>query len=339
MKFNELVQYLLDEARGVDPMKFAYRGAPMGLRKDTGISNPEKFVPTNKGPGDKGKYISAENRRLISMAVLVAMSDARAGMELKSLIKHYGELYFNYVNSKQEAQAAMDRYDKLPRKDTDLALELKERAKEYNKIAERVKLSMESESPEIITQIQELIRDGSSSFVKTLQTKPEYQIKSLKDLDTIVANPEDDKVIEFLKDIYRGKSEFEPLSKFVTFEKEEGKDPLFDLTTIYKSMSDLAVRKGLVGSPEKIFDHLAGTAKQVRSIVEPTKGRMMMKQKDPGLMKVIALIKKQKYNEAKNAVNDTKLENNQKADLMTKIEKLSKGEVTEADVIRPLYAA
>ena len=104
-------------------------------------------------------------------------------------------------------------------------------------------------------------------------------------------------------------------------------------------MSDLAVRKGLVGSPEKIFDHLAGTAKQVRSIVEPTKGRMMMKQKDPGLIKVIALIKKQKYNEAKNAVNDTKLENNQKADLMIKIEKLSKGEVTEADVIRSLYAA
>ena len=32
---------------------------------------------------------------------------------------------------------------------------------------------------QIAQQIQELIRDGSSSFVKTLQTKPEYQIKSL----------------------------------------------------------------------------------------------------------------------------------------------------------------
>lgn len=339
MKFDELVQYLLDEARGVDPMKFAYKGAPMGFRKDTGISNPEKFVPTNKGPADKGLYISADNRRLISMAILVSMSEARAGMELKRLLQHYGELHFNYINSKQEAKSAMDRYDKLPRKDTDLAYELKERAKEYNKIAERVKTRMDAESPEIITQLQEIIRDGSANFVKALQNKPEYKIKSLEDLDTIVTAPENDKVIEFLKDIYRGKSQFEPLTNFVTFEKEEGKDPLFDLTTIYKTMSDLAVKKGLIGSPEKIFDHLAGTAKQVRSIVEPTKGRMVMKQKDPGLLKVIALLKKQKYNEAKTAVNDTKLENDQKADLMIKIEKLSRGEMTEADVIRPLYAA
>ena len=338
MKFNQLVQYILNEARGVDPMKFAYKGAPMGFRKDTGVSNPEKFVPTNRGPADKGLYIAADNRRLISMAILVAMSETRAGMKLKGLLQHYGELHFNFINSKQEAKSAMDRYDKLPRKDSDLAFELKERAKEYNKIAERVKTTMDSESPEIITQLQELIRDGSSNFVKALQNKPEYKIKSLQDLDSIVTAPENDNVIAFLKDIYRGKSEFEPLSKFVTFEKEEGKDPLFDLTTIYKSMSDLAVRKGLIGSPEKIFDHLTGTAKQVRSIAEPTKGRMVMKAKDPGLLKVIALLKKQKYNDAKSAVNDTKLENDQKVELMNNIEKLSRGEMTEADVIRPLYA-
>ena len=63
-----------------------------------------------------------------------------------------------------------------------------------------------------------------------------------------------------------------------------------------------------------------------------------MKAKDPGLLKVIALLKKQKYNDAKSAVNDTKLENDQKVELMNNIEKLSRGDMTEADVIRPLYA-
>ena len=63
-----------------------------------------------------------------------------------------------------------------------------------------------------------------------------------------------------------------------------------------------------------------------------------MKQKDPWIMKVIGYLKHHKYNEAKQAVNATKLDNAAKADLMIKIDKLSKGEMTEADVIRPLYA-
>ena len=64
-----------------------------------------------------------------------------------------------------------------------------------------------------------------------------------------------------------------------------------------------------------------------------------MIKKDPCFFQSANLIKNRRYEDAKQAVNATKLDNAAKADLMMKIDKLSKGEMTEAEVIRPLYAA
>jgi hypothetical protein len=152
-----------------------------------------------------------------------------------------------------------------------------------------------------------------------------------------VVGDDKSKIVSFLKDVYRGGDKFIPLANFVENEKQENKDPIFDLTTIYKTVVDTMSRKGMIGNPEKVFDYIAGVGSQVRSIAEPTKGRSDMMKKNPAVLQVIALIKSGKLDAAKDALLQTSLPDDQKADIMMKIEKLKSGEVSEADVIRPLY--
>jgi hypothetical protein len=338
MKFQDLVGYILLEKEGKDPMKFVGTG-PMGFRKSTGVDNPEKFVNTRKDPKDKGIYIPAENRRLIGIALGVAMSSTKAGMQLKSLVREIGQLDFEFKNAKQEA-LAIEKQLARTKPGSESEFVLKERMDEYEAIAKNAKQKLQKLEPFFIKKIHDVIKEGSTEFVKEIQSKPNTKIKSLDEIDQLVIDSEDEvKVKEFLKDIFKGKTEFEPLEKFVAAEKGEGKNPLFDLITIYKTVSNTMVSKNLIGNAEKIFNYVTGRAQKVRSIIEPTKGRVEMKKKDPSLMKVIALIKNKKYDEAKNAVNDSKLDNAKKVELMNNIEKLKSGDLTEADVIRPLYAA
>lgn len=338
MKFNDLVDYILNEAGGVDPMKFAYRGAPMGFRKDTGISNPEKPTYINRGPGDKGKYIEEDALRILRAALLVTASDPEAGTELKRVLEQFNKIYFNYRNNLQELKAVEDRLSKLPNPESDLGIELKQRLKEYIELTKTSKQKVDEVTPDIIDAVQDLVKEGGRSFVKSLKDSRGAEFKSLDELQAHVEGEDEKKAIAFLSDIWRGKSGFEPLTKFAQVEELAGKNPAVRILTMYKSVIDLMVKNNLVGNPERTFNFIIGQANRVRSIAEPTKGRMVMKQKDPWLMKVIGYLKNQKYNEAKQAVNATKLDNAAKADLMIKIDKLSKGEMTEADVIRPLYA-
>jgi len=336
VNFNTLYN-LLVEANG-DPLKYVARG-PAGFSGNTGIDNPQKFTPTDKGPGDKGIYIAADARRLISMAFSVTLADTKAGSQLKDLVEEIGSVLFEFKNSKQEAQSARKQWERIPKEDSDRVFDLKEREKEYLAIATKAKERIDKLEPFFFKKLQELIKDGATNFVKVMQSKPTRKISSLSDLDDAVKVMGEDKVkvVNFLKDIYRGEKEFLPLSKYITAQKEEGQDPLPSLITMYKSVADTMSRKGLVSNPEKVFDFLAGTGSKVRSIVEPTKGRVAMKKKDPALMKVIALIKQGKFDEAKSATNSTQLPNDKKAELMMNIEKLKSGKMTEADVIRPLY--
>lgn len=339
MKFDELVQYILDEARGVDPMKFAYKGAPMGFRKDTGISNPEKFVPTNKGPGDKGKYIEADLSRLMRVALLVTASDPAAGTELKRVLEEFNKLYFNYRNNLTELKNVESRLAKLPNQDSDLALELKERFKQYVELTKASKLKVDDATPDVVDAIHDLVKEGGKNFADTLRKTKEAEFKSLQDVNVETLGDDEKVALKYLDDLWRGKTEFEPLSRFVEVEKNADKNPAVRLLTIYKTAIDTMVKNNLVGSPDRTFNYITGQTSKTRSIAEPTKGRTMMKQKDPFLATVANLIKKRRFQDAKQAVNGTKLDNAAKADLMMKIDKLSRGEMTEADVIRPLYAA
>lgn len=336
MRFNDLVQLL--EAGGVDPMKFAYRGAPMGFRKSTGIENPEKYVPVKKGPGDKGAYIETDVHRLIKSALLVAASEPLAGIELKKALMRFAQPYHEYQAADRHSKRTYDIWEKLRAKDTPYAARLKAESEEYQKIAGKHKTEADAVTPEVLSSVQSILKQGALKFVNDLKDRESATFKSLEELEMNVEDEDQKRAIKFLNDIYRGKSEFEALQKFVEVEKMADKNPLPRLLTMYKTIVDTMVKNNLVGSPERTLNYITGVTNRTRTIAEPTKGRVAMKQKDPGLSIVANLIKKKKYQEAKDAVNKTKLDNDKKADLMMKIEALSKGEMTEADVIRPLYA-
>ena len=338
MKFNQLVQYILSEAKGVDPMKFAYKGAPMGFRSDTGISNPEKFVSTNKGPGDKGVYILGNLHRILRAALLVTASDPAAGSELKRVFEQFGKVYFTYKNNLDEVKSVEDRLSKLKDPDSDFGITLKERLKEYIRLTELSKLKVDEATPDVIAAVQDLVKEGSTNFVNKLKERKSQVFKSLDSIEADIDGDNEKAAIKFLKDIYRGKSEFEPLSKFVEAEKIEGKNPAVRMLTIYKTIIDIMVKNNLVDNIEKTFNFITNQTSKVRSIAEPTAGRMAMKAKDPALLKVIAFIKQKEFDKAKMAINTTNLPNNLKSGLMNDIEKLKLGQVKEADVIRPLYA-
>lgn len=349
MTFVELVDIVLNEAGGVDPMKFAYKGAPQGFRKDTGISNPETFVPDSPSrkmydpasarEGTKaksGQYIVADVHKLIKTALMVTAADPDAGTELKRVLENFAQPYHEYRAADAHAKRLYDAYDKLRNKDTPHARKLKEESEEYMRIAGEWKTKANEITPETLDAIQDLVKEGGQKFVEKLSDEAK---KSLEDADVMEIPDENEKrATEFLKDIWGGKSDFEPLLRFVENEKQEGKNPLPRILTIYKSVIVAMVENNLVNSPERLFSYITGLTGKVRGFVDPNKGRSEMKRKDPSLATVIAFIKKQRYNDAKEAVNTTKLTDGEKADLMINIEKLSKGEMTEADVIRPLYA-
>jgi hypothetical protein len=350
MKFNELVKYILNEG-GVDPMKFAYKGAPQGFRKDTGISNPETFVPTSpsrkmydvaSAPQEtrakSGEYIATDVHKMIRTALLVTASDPEAGAELKRVLEQVGEVYFSYKNNLQEIKNLEDRISKLPNPNSDLALELKERLKEYIKLTQQSKEKLLSMTPDVFNAVQDLVREGGQSFIKALKAGRDVEEKSLDALESEVQDEDEKKAIKFLSDMWRGKSDFEPVVKFVEVEKQEGKNPIPRLLTIYKTVIDTMVKNNLVGSPERTFNFITGQTNKIRALKEPTAGRTSMKKRDTSLANAIAFIKKGRFKDAKEAVNSTKLSNEDKADLMINIDKLSRGEMTEADVIRPLYA-
>ena len=349
MRFVELVNIVLNEAGGVDPMKFAYKGAPQGFRKDTGVSNPETFVPDSPSrkmydparakEGTKaksGQYMVSDVHKLIRTALMVTIADPEAGTELKRVLENFAKLYHEYRAADSHAKRLYDAYDKLRNKDTQHARDLKAESEEYMRIAGEWKTKANEVTPETLDAIQDLVKEGGQKFVEKLSAEAK---KSLEDADVVEIPDEDEKrATEFLKDVWGGKSDFDPLLRFVENEKQEGKNPLPRILTIFKSVIDIMVQKSLIDSPERLFNYITGLTGKVRGFVEPTKGRSEMKRKDPSLSTVIAFIKKQRYKDAKEAVNKTKLSDDEKADLMINIEKLSKGEMTEADVVRPLYA-
>lgn len=354
MKFNQLINFLTES--GVDPMKFAYKGAPQGFRKDTGISNPEKFTPTspsramydpNEGNPNAGGYIQADVFRLMRAALMVAASDPEAGTELKRVIDEFGQVYQQYVMARTHARNARTDYDRMPdlvfgkkpKQYTDKGVALLELEKKQTELAGKLKEELIQKEPDLLNAVHDLVREGAMNFVNKIKSSKQQEIKALDEIGTKAEDDDVKAAVRFLKDVFMGKGEFVPLSKFAQAEREQNKMPAARLFTIYKSVIDTMARNHLVDNPEKTFDYITGQTSKVRSIAEPTLGRKAMKEKDPQIMKVIAMIKQQKFEDAKKAVNTTKLADNKKADLMMNIEKLKNGKVTEAEVIRPLYQA
>ena len=336
MKFDDLVSYILREAKkGVDPLKYVATG-PSGFRTNTGIDNPEKSRP-GSDIKDTGKYIEQDAYRLIRAALLVAASDPQTGIELKNTLEEFGKAYMNYRNNVLEVRTAEDRLSKLRNPDSEFGLELQEKIKTYTNLAKKSKIKVDEMTPSVIDSVHTLIKQGGVNFVKALKDLKSKEFKSLQDLEMKVEDEDEKKSIAFLNDLWKGGNEFKPLANFVEIEKQAGRNPGPRLLTNYKTVIDMMVRNNLVGSPEKTFNFITGQTGKTRTIAEPTKGKTVMKQKDPALLKVMGFIKGGKFTQAKQAVNDTKLDNQAKADLMIKIDKLSKGEMSEADVIRPLY--
>jgi len=382
MKFNDLVQYLLDEAKGVDPMKFAYKGAPAGFRKDTSVGNPEKYVPDSPSrklytltgvPVSKrakaGEYIVRDVMKYIKTSLLTTIADPVEGKKLQDLIKEFSGLYHEYVSATRDvkrldeliakkSQSGMRFYQKggtsrevtggtggntTPSSEIDALKEERDaqeqRAGQYRELANKFVDDNKAE-------LENILSAGAKNFVDAVKSLEGGQVfKSLEDLEIV---PEEDAGVSatkaYLHDITKGKLSFEPLERFITNQREvHDRNPFVYLSNIYKSAVDEAVRNHLVGKPEALLNYVSRIVGSIRtmkgSIAEPTKGRVEMKKKDPWLSQVANLIKKRRYQDAKQAVNATKLDNAAKADLMMNIDKLSKGEMTEADVIRPLYAA
>jgi cellobiose-specific phosphotransferase system component IIA len=68
------------------------------------------------------------------------------------------------------------------------------------------------------------------------------------------------------------------------------------------------------------------------------RGSTVLKQKQsPELIKAIKLIRSRNFEEAKEAINNSKLDIDQKKNIMMDIEALRNGKKTEAEVIRPLF--
>lgn len=375
MKFDELVNYILNEADGVDPWKYAYKGSPAGFRKDTGVSNPEKFVPDSPSrkmyntadvdPSKRikaGEYIGRDIHSMINTALIVTSVDPEAGTELKRVLEIFAQPYHEYqaargeytrLRQKLERASSLTTVGQKFRNDKEAKSAfrggklkqinnkqrkyidwLETEILKYETLANEAKAKFEAVTPEVLDAVQDLVREGSASFAQKIS---DDQKKAVEQGEDNIVDFTNMKAIQFLKDVWRGKTDFEPLLKFAEVEKMNGKNPLPRLLTLYKNAADTIVRNNLINSPERTLSYLTGITGKIRTMVEPTKGRTLMKQKDLNLSKVIVLIKARKYNEAKAAVNNTKLDNAAKTDLMIKIDKLSKGGMSEADVIRPLY--
>jgi hypothetical protein len=132
----------------------------------------------------------------------------------------------------------------------------------------------------------------------------------------------------------------DPLNKFITTEMEvRQKNPFIYLTNIYKDVANTAVEKHLVGNPNAVFNHVAGMYGKISTVAKtdvtkPWAGRSKV---SAAINKVVVLIKKRQYKDAKNAVVDTELDNTAKADLMMRIDKLENGEISEGEIVRSLF--
>jgi hypothetical protein len=334
-------------------------------------SSRKMFDPSRGSESDKGRYIPIETNNLIKVALTIAASSPDTGKELQRVMSHYSSLHHEWkaeeaytkrlykelenakgglstAGTKLRNKGELSMYGMskefrglkvrpITRKGVSYENFLVKEIKKHEQLAGEWKTKCEAARQDTLDAVQDLVKEGSTDFVKKLEQTNSNEYKSLQDIDLAGQGPNEKAAINFLKDIYRGKTEFEPLSKFAQSEMQEGIDPVFHLLTIYKTVLTDIQRNNLLNSPERIFNYIVGKTQKSKSISEPTKGRVEMKKKDPAVMKVIALIKQQKFEDAKHAVNDTKLSDNHKADLMISINKLKDGQTTEADVIRPLY--
>ena len=337
MQFDQIVQKYLKEARGVDPMKFGYRGGPMGFKKSTGIENPQKPTAIDRGPADEGIDITQTARRNLAMGIAITLTDPTAGAGLKKLIEQYGSLRFEYTNALKEVHATIKRLERLKETDSDLVATLKARLQEYKDIAIAAKTKMNTHEPQFLQTIDKLVKTGAQNFVKIVQSNAKTRIKSIDDLDKLMTKSEtSEQALKLLKSIYQNPAQYKPLEEFVAVEKGEEKDPLFRFVTTYKTVLDTMLSKSLIGNPEKTLNYILGRA-TTNAIAEPTAGRTNLKQKDPAVVRIISLIKAKKFDHAKSSLNQTKLDEPTKGAISNLIDKLAAGKTTEAEVIRPLY--
>jgi len=370
MKFNDLAKLVTEAKIGKDPMRFVATG-PMGFRKDTGVANPEiRKQEVNPTP-DKGRYIPIDNNNLIRVALIVTAADPEAGKELARVMSNYRRLHNEYTAEANHVKRLEEILRKMKSGDTTMgskfgnapeesayrkkdrrinilkmakplsrqgyhfAKQIEEELKHHENLAGENKHKMEQARPEFINAIHDLVKEGSINFAKRIEQEGRGEFKSLEDLDVAGQGPEERAAVAFLKDIFRGKTEFEPLSKLVMFDEKQGSDPAYHICNIYNNVINTVAKNDLAGSPERTFNFVVGKTQKSMSL---KRGSTVLKQKQsPELIKVIKLIRARKFEDAKHAVNDSKLDVEQRKNLMMDIEGLKNGTKTEAEVIKPLY--
>lgn len=366
MNFNTLLLVLEDG----DPFKYVASG-PAGYRTDTGISNPQKPEYLDRGPGDIGTYIETDIHRFLRAALLVTVSDTETGPKAVQLLSDFASIWHEYVAAQGHArrlqrdlekikseessvgQKAFRNQDDLSKykkqkfrgqnlKDTSnrsakYAKKLAEDAEKYETLAGEYRVQAEAAAEPTIAALQPLMQKSAVNFVKTLQSSKANTFKSLDQLELRTNDEATKKAIQYLKDIYKGEDAFKPLVKFATVEKENGKNPVVRLLTVFKTVIDAMQRKGLVGSPAKTFDYMVGQTSQTQAMAEPSAGRSALRKKDPNIAKVIAALRRGNFGDAKAALNQTSLTSDQKTNIQADIDKFEAGELTEAEVVRQFY--
>lgn len=329
-----------------------------------------------KTKGKKGRYIVQDNMRYIKTAMLVAMTDVTEGIKLRDLIKGFMELYHEYISANRDVRrideiimkmnaSGMRNYNKERPYGKDAEFHdpgktqqvepgygnqthvpgivqlMKQRDDQELRAAKYLKLSNEY-AEKNLPSLHGILKQGAANFVSSLkQTQGDQVFKSFEDLDIV---PEEDPAASatkaYLMDITSGNINFGPLNKFINTEMEvRKKNPFIYLTNIYKDVANTAVEKHLVGNPNAVFNHVAGMYGKISTVAKtdvtkPWAGRSKV---SAAVNKVIILIKKRQYRDAKNAVVDTELDNTAKADLMMQIDKLENGQMSEGEIVRSLF--
>jgi len=304
--------------------------------------------------------------RYIKTAFLVTISDPAEGLKLQKLIKGFMELYHEYISANRDVKRIDEMIMKMkangmrfynPGQGKDFrqvmsgggnttpvkAIEklMKERDAQELRAAEYLKLSNEY-AEKNLSSLHGILKQGAANFVSSLkQTQGDQVFKSFEDLDIV---PEEDPAVSatkaYLMDITSGDMNFDPLDKFITTEMQvRQKNPFIYLTNIYKDVANTAVEKHLVGNPNAVFNHVAGMYGKISTVAKTdvTKPWAGKSKVSAAINKVVALIKKRQYKDAKNAVVDTELDNTAKADLMMRIDKLENGEISEGEIVRSLF--
>ena len=359
-----------------NPSQYVASG-PKGFPKNLGLGdNPEKTLPKDergwfdkndpKTKGKKGRYIVQDNMRYIKTAFLVTISEPAEGLKLQKLIKGFMELYHEHISANRDVKRIDELIMKMkangmrfynPGQGKDFRQTMSgggnttpvkaikdlmgERDAQELRAAEYLKLSNEY-AEKNLPSLHGILKQGAANFVNSLkQTQGDQVFKSFEDLDIV---PDEDPAASatkaYLMDITSGDMNFEPLNKFITTEMEvRKKNPFIYLTNIYKDVANTAVEKHLVGNPNAVFNHVAGMYGKISTVAKtdvtkPWAGRSKV---SAAVNKVIALIKKRQYKDAKNAVNSTELDNAAKADLMMQIDKVENGQMSEGEIVRSLF--